>query len=131
MIQSPVLYFFGSLIFVHAGYSSFEFHQLLKTHVEYSYLSLPTEIIVEILIGLFVFIIGSIIAIENQPRLAVDNKIVQPDDKYLRQIEMRKTTREFEKIGISEFQEYDTRVDFIDIRQKRKEHSEWVQKGKS
>ena len=120
MIQSSVLYLLGSLLFIHAAYSSFEFHQLLKTHIEYDYLPLPTEITVEVILALVTFIIGSIISVENGPKLSIDNKLIQQDDKYLKKIEMRKAMREFEKIGISGFEEYDSRVDFIDIKQKRK-----------
>lgn len=126
MISPSVLYVCGTLLFMHAAYSSFEFHQLLKTHVEYNYLSLPTEIIVEVLLALSIIVSGSIISIENGPKLTIDNEIVKPDDAYLKKIEMRKAMREFEKVGISSFQEYESRVDFIDIKRKRKEHSDWI-----
>lgn len=128
MIYSSALYLIGSLLFIHAAYSSFEFHQLLKSHIEYDYLPLPTEITVEVILALVTFIIGSIISIENAPKLSIENKLIQQDDQYLRKIEMRKAMREFEKVGISGFQEYDSRIDFIDIKQKRKEYSGWLNK---
>lgn len=128
MIQSSVLFLLGSLLFIHAAYSSFEFHQLLKIHSEYDYLPLPTEITVEVILALVTFIVGSIISIENEPKLSIDNKLILQDDKYLKKIEMRKAMREFEKVGISGFEEYDSRVDFIDIKQKRKEYNDWVNK---
>lgn len=124
--MSKLLYIVGSIFLLHAGYSSFEFHQLLKTtHHSSTDSSLPSDIIIEVLVGIVVLIAGSLSSIEIPNFLSVDNEVIHPDHKYLKPIEMSKATAEFEKLKINPFAELETRIEFLDIVNKRKEYAQW------
>ena len=53
--------------------------------------------------------------------------IIKNDSKYLRFIEMKDAVQLSEKIGITDYEEYNSRA-FIDINQKRKEYNDWLEK---
>lgn len=121
------IYITGLLLLLHAGYSSFEFHQLLKTthHMNLQNNNLPIDIVVEVILGIIIVISGSISSISNPDFLSIDNELVKPQSKYLKQINMKDATSEFEKLQINPFEELESRVEFIDIIKKRKQYREW------
>ena len=57
--------------------------------------------------------------------------IIKNDSKYLRFIEMKDAVQLSEKIGITDYEEYNSRASFIDINQKRKEYNDWLEKNES
>ena len=126
-----ILYFVGTLLLVHSGYSSFEFHKI-STHYHTDYRLPPMDIILESVIGIILLVIGSIVSIQNQPFLSIandkHNMIIKNDSKYLRFIEMKDAVQLSEKIGITDYEEYNSRASFIDINQKRKEYNDWLEK---
>lgn len=131
----------GGLLLVHSAYSSFEFHQLVKsTHETHG---LPLDITVESICGIIVIIVGAVRSVENGAfyKIAgkdsgeVDsvlndvqiNERIYSNDKYLKPIEMKQAVALTETIGLSDYQELVTRVDFIDIIQKRKDYANWLE----
>lgn len=142
---SSIAYFFGLLILVHSGYSSFEFHQWTKSSIHESSHLLPFDIVIESIIGILVIVVGAVKSIENEPSYTIDGKKVDdPDsilkdvqinekvytsDKYLKPIEMKKAVEVIEKIGLSDYEVFETRVEFIDILAKRKEYLDWIEQS--
>ncbi|KAL6454691.1 EMC5 ER membrane protein complex subunit 5 [Candida maltosa Xu316] len=123
--QQYLLYLIGSLLLIHSGYSSFEYHKI-STH--YHHINDATNIIIESIIGIFLLVIGSIVSITNQPFYSVNNQVVTSDSKYLKYIEMKDAVQLSEKVGITDYEEYNSRLPFIDIKQKRTEYKEWLEK---
>ncbi|KAL7666617.1 ER membrane protein complex subunit 5 [[Candida] zeylanoides] len=136
--MSRLAYILGCAILAHAGYSSFEFHQLLKaTHHNAappaglasillgSSNSLPSDIVLETLIGVVVLVYGAISSIQTPAFLNLEDKVIEPTFKYLKPIEMKTATLEFEQLKINPFASLETRVEFIDIVKKRQEYRDW------
>ncbi|SGZ47744.1 CIC11C00000004091 [Sungouiella intermedia] len=119
-----ISYVVGGLLILHAGYSSYEHHQFLSST------DIPTDIILELVIGLVVLNFGVLASIINTPRLGIaHSQVVKHANRYLRPIEMSAAMDSINALGVSEFEEFDTRVEFLDIRQKRKEYLEWAGKN--
>ena len=121
-----LLYLLGSLLLIHSGYSSFEFHKIAIHH--YKLNKLPLDIVIELIIGIFLLVMGAIISIENESFLSLDNKVVHNESKYLKFIEMKDAVQLGEKVGITDYEEFNSRLPFIDVVKKRKEYSEWLEK---
>lgn len=118
-------YLLGSIFLLHAGYSSYEHHQLFK----HTSASVPVDVILELLVGLVIINFGAIDSITNKSKLGVTHAgVVEPLLTFLRPILMTKATKSINDLGISEFEELDTRVDFLDVVAKRKEYSQWAEK---
>lgn len=82
------------------------------------------------MIGLVVLNFGVLNSILNKPRLGVSHpQRVEQKFRYLRPIEMSQAMEAVNALGVSEFEELESRVDFIDVRQKRKEYLEWNSKN--
>lgn len=111
----------GALLILHAAYSSYEHHQLLK-HA----FGIPRDIVLELVIGLILLNFGALESIRNTPRLGIthSNK-VEHLKLYLRPIQMNLAMEAINALGVSDFEELDTRVEFLDVREKRKEYMEW------
>ncbi|CUM65458.1 uncharacterized protein PRCAT00003097001 [Priceomyces carsonii] len=124
MTLSLIAYTFGILLLAHAGYSSFEFNHLVKTSGLRA--DFPVDIIIETLMSIAVIGYGAIASIENSSFYSIKNKKTNPDTKYLRPIEMTHAVKDFEKLGINDYQQYITRLDFIDIHEKRHQFTEWI-----
>jgi hypothetical protein len=122
-----MFYVIGALLLLHAAYSSFELHQVLKVSHAHSS-SIPFDLVVELGIGLVLILAGAIKSIENPSVLDVQNKVQAPRHRFLKDIEMRKATVELEATGFSEYQYLELRVDFIDIVEKRRQHAAWIEK---
>jgi Membrane magnesium transporter. len=103
------------------------------------------DIVIESIIGILVIVVGAVKSIENEPSYTIDGKNVDdPDsilkevqinekvytsDKYLKPIEMKKAVEVIEKIGLSDYEVFETRVEFIDILAKRKEYRNWIEQS--
>ncbi|CAI5755581.1 unnamed protein product [Candida verbasci] len=101
------IYLVGLLLLLHSGYSSFEYH---KFGIEIS-----LDIKLESLIGVLLIIIGSIINIENESFLTIDNKVIKNKAKYLKFIKMSDAVQLGESLGVTDYEEYNTRLPFINI----------------
>lgn len=122
-----MFYLVGALLILHAAYSSFEWHQVLKvSHVLGQ--KFPLDITVELAVGIILILAGAIKSIENPAILDVQNKLVQPRHRFLKDIEMKKATAELEATKFSEYQYLELRVEFIDIVEKRRQHAAWINK---
>ncbi|KAK6460598.1 magnesium transporter [Scheffersomyces coipomensis] len=119
-----VLYFVGILLLIHSGYSSYEFHKLssLSHHSQ----DLPQDILLETLIGIVVIVIGGISSIENPNALSLNGELIIPEHKYLKPIQMKDSVKLNEKIGISDYEDLNSRLPFINIVKKRKEYDDFI-----
>lgn len=118
-------YIAGGLLITHAAYSSYEHHQFLKSAT-----AIPLDIVLELIIGLILLNFGALESITNGPRLGITHSnLVKHPKIYLRPIEMSQAMESINSLGVSEFEELDSRVDFLDVRQKRKEYMEWAGKN--
>lgn len=114
----------GSLLVIHAGYSVYEHHQIFKLTT-----GLSRDIIGEVLVGLVLVNFGAFKSIANQSRFGLThNKEVFSLKQFLRPIEMSQAMESVNALGITEFEEYDTRVDFLDVVEKRRQYREWNSK---
>lgn len=78
------------------------------------------------MIGLVILNFGAIESISNRARYGITHSnIVSQKLTYLRPIEMSRALKAINDLGVSEFEELDTRVEFLDIRKKRQEYTEW------
>lgn len=110
------LYLLGTLLLLHAGYSSYEYHQLQIT--------LPSDLFLEVGIAVIIFLVGTFSSIANEPFLNVKtNEQFQWPEKYLKPIALSESLATIEKSG-NEFNGFGYRPDFINIRQKRQEYKD-------
>lgn len=117
----------GGILLIHAGYSSYEFHSILKSASS----TVPLDIMLEAVVAILIINYGAIQSIRNKPRLGLGHdKLVEPTHAFMRPIKLSEATGSINKLGISEYEELDTRADFVDVRKKRKEFAEWVKNGK-
>ncbi|GEQ66502.1 hypothetical protein JCM33374_g165 [Metschnikowia sp. JCM 33374] len=113
-----MLNFIGSLLLLHAAYSSYEHHQLVEPTS-----SVPHDIILEIILGLLALNFGTIQNLRNTERVSLmKGEKVQPTEKYLEPIKLSQAMLTLNNLGVSEYEDLECRVDFMDIRQKRKDH---------
>lgn len=140
-----MLYFVGTLLLIHSGYSAFEFHKYAihyNHHIQQQQayqqgspqsISLPLDIYIEAIVGFIIVMVGALVSIENPIHLSITekDKLVYEDLKYLRPIEMKDSLKLGDKVGINAFEEFQLRVPFIDIVAKRKEYEDWVNEEKS
>ncbi|PVH15903.1 uncharacterized protein CXQ87_003760 [Candidozyma duobushaemuli] len=113
----------GSLVLLHAGYCSYEYHAFVKTTGSF----VPTEIILEVIIGLVIINFGALSSIKSRYRLGITHdEVVWPPSTFLMPINLSEATGVVNSLGISEHEELETRRDFIDVKQKRKEYTEWL-----
>ncbi|KAF3988200.1 hypothetical protein FT663_03514 [Candidozyma haemuli var. vulneris] len=115
----------GALILLHAGYSSYEYHAFVKTKGTF----VPTEIILEVVIGLVIINFGALFSIKSKPRLGITHdKVVQPPSNFLMPIDLSEASTVVNSLGVTDYEELETRRDFVDVKKKRKEYAEWLAK---
>ena len=125
MVLSRILYFGGLVLMLHTGYSSYELHHVLKSSNIHEF-TLPIDLIIEVVLALGLILGGAMNSLVDQPILSSEKRLIVPENKYLRHIDTRIATREIEKAGMNEYVMLETRVDFIDIKAKRKEFSQYI-----
>lgn len=125
-----VFYFVGLSLLIHSGFSSFELHRLEMLDVDYTTESalIKSGIPTETIIALMFILSGALYSIRNNSKLSIEKKEIKPLYTYLNSIFVKDVMQEQEVLGFSEFQLYETRLPFIDIKKKRKEYSEWINK---
>lgn len=111
----------GYLILLHAAYSSYEHHQVFKTVSAF-----PTDIVLELVIGLLVVNFGTLDSLRCPKSQALDHgQVVENKHKYLKPIEMSKAMISVNELGATEYEYLDTRLELIDITSKRQEYARW------
>ncbi|CCE88534.1 Piso0_001301 [Millerozyma farinosa CBS 7064] len=128
-MSSFAFFLIGGLLLAHSGYSSYELHQFAKefgTELK----SIPSDITLETIAGIMIVVIAAVGSINKASKLSINNEIVPPQNRYLKEIEMKKATKEHETIGINDYQGFESRISFIDIQKKRNEFSDWIKKEK-
>lgn len=116
-------YIIGGMLMLHAAYLAHEHHTISTKEEEF-----PSDILLEVIIGLVMLVFGSIEAVSSKPRLSLENKIlVEPSAGFLRPIKMSDATADINALETTEYERLETRVDFIDIRAKRREHLDWLE----
>lgn len=109
-----MLTFVGAICLIHAAYSSYEHHQVLSSAV-------PRDIVLEVVVGLVLINFGAIKA--NAARMSLTSSDrVAPPSRFLQPIDTSKAAEAMKALGYSEHEVLETRVDFVDVRQKREEH---------
>lgn len=117
-------YLTGLLVLVHAAYSSYEHHSL--TFGTAAVYSIPTDIILETVIGIIIIGYAAIQLVSNDMKLSIDGKLIKPEYAYLKPIEMKHAVKELELLGVSDYSKLDNRLDFIDIKAKRNQFQSWL-----
>lgn len=119
-------YIIGALLMLHAAYLAHEHHTISTNGEEF-----PSDILLEVVIGLVMLVFGAIDAVSAKPRLSLENKIlVEPSAAFLRPIKMSDATADINALETTEYERLETRVDFIDIKAKRREHLDWLEARK-
>ncbi|EGW34434.1 uncharacterized protein SPAPADRAFT_49477 [Spathaspora passalidarum NRRL Y-27907] len=118
-----LFYAIGILLLTHAGYSAFEHHKL-ASHTIHS--ALPLDIIVETIVATVIIVFGSITSIKNSPALTLDNEVVTMDSQYLKPIRATDASQLDQIVGVSEYDRFDNRIEFVDVIAKRREYAEWI-----
>ncbi|CCF55697.1 hypothetical protein KAFR_0A02610 [Kazachstania africana CBS 2517] len=122
-LLSTVTFYVSLLLIGHAGFSSFEFHQLAKK-INISDPQLPRDIKYESYLGLILFIISAFLAFTKLTYLPLryDNqstKQVLSQGQYLKETPFNKATNVDNMIGNDANGEVNFMTSFIDISAKR------------
>lgn len=128
-----LLFTVGILVIIHAGYSSYESHQLIST--------LNSSVVHETMYGLVLIIAAALFSIKNDPFYTIDGRATTPEDgilddinvndpvnlghQYLKPIDIKDAVDIVEKVGVNDYQELISRVEFIDVAKKRAEYKKW------
>lgn len=111
----------GYVVLLHAAYSSYEHHQIFKNTS-----SIPTDIILELVIGLLVVNFGTLDSLRyGKPRALDTGNVVENKCKYLKPIQMSKAMIGVNELGATEFEHLESRLEMSDVIAKRQEYSQW------
>lgn len=131
---SIVLIAFSSLLLMHAGFSSHEFHQLLKNLPQDSApplgRQLPKDIQYEALVAISIFTLAIFLSFKKlrfYPLQGPQKMITL--DRYLQDIRMNKATNVDNLIGNDSYGEINNAANFVDIHDKREQTKKWLQQN--
>ncbi|CCH46288.1 putative secreted protein [Wickerhamomyces ciferrii] len=118
-----LLQIIGLASLLHAGYSSYEFTHLQKSHsID---LPFPKDITLEVIISLLILTFD--LFFQSTPsKLSLINNDVIKSEYRLKPILMKDAVVEDEKLGAGPFKFIESRTNFIDINAKRREFAEWA-----
>lgn len=130
-LLTKLLYIVSIIQILHSGFSSYEFHQLLKNTNYREQYSLPKDIQLECYMGLFLFILTSFLSFKKLQyypiRPSVDNRLkLLTTDQYLKDISLSKANNIHNLIGDDPNGEITFTPNFVDLQRKRKEISDWL-----
>lgn len=113
----------SSLALLHAGYSSWEYTQLTKTHS--IGICFPQDIALEVVISLALFLVHTFLFNKTEKELSLvdQGRIIQRTK--LRPLLMKDAVVDEEIKGGNIFKIVDTRAGFIDIVRLREEFAQW------
>lgn len=126
-----ILYIVSVLQVLHSGFSSYEFHQLVKNTNYKDHYSLPKDIQLECYIGLALFILTSFLSftkLQYYPiKPSINNKLrLLTTDQYLKDISLSRANNVHNLIGNDPNGEVTFTPNFVDLQRKRKEISDWL-----
>ena len=129
-LLSRVLIVISILQLFHAGFSSSEFHVLLKTHLQNSSVtvdsSLPLDIKLEVVMSLVLFTLGIFISFEKLEYYPIrGDKSVIKTSHYLRDIEFQKAVNVNNLVGSDPNGEVTYTPNLVDVCKKRQEYKDW------
>ncbi|KAL3240353.1 Emc5p RNJ42_03571 [Nakaseomyces bracarensis] len=125
-IISKVLQTLSLIQLLHAGFSSYEFNQIVKKGVNTS-TTLPLDIKFEVLCALILFALGSFLSFDTLQYYTVrgERKLVGPKE-YLADIKLNKATNIDNLIGCDPNGEVSYAPSFVDVKAKREEVQKWM-----
>ncbi|CAI4064773.1 hypothetical protein SKDZ_09G1350 [Saccharomyces kudriavzevii ZP591] len=129
---SKFLYAVSSLVLFHSGFSSYEFHHLLKldslksSHFFWS--KLPRDIKYETYAGLLLFVLAVFTSFEKLQYLPIhsDHGMIISQGNYLKEIALNKATNVDNLVGSNPNGDIIFSPSFVDIHAKRKLSREWA-----
>lgn len=126
-----ILYILSVLQVLHSGFSSYEFHQLVKNTNYKDYYSLHKDIQLECYIGLALFILTSFLSftkLQYYPiKPSINNKLrLLTTDQYLKDISLSRANNVHNLIGNDPNGGVTFTPNFVDLQRKRKEISDWL-----
>ncbi|CCH60962.1 hypothetical protein TBLA_0D04660 [Henningerozyma blattae CBS 6284] len=134
-ILSKVLFGVGIIQLLHAGFSSYEFHQLLKSSTninessnEQKLYQLPNDIKLEVFISLAILTVSIFLSFNKLKYYPINNKNdeIITEGEYLSNIQMSKASNVDNLVG-SDPTGYITYLpNMVDIQAKRKEVAEYL-----
>ncbi|CAR28191.1 hypothetical protein ZYGR_0N06830 [Zygosaccharomyces rouxii] len=133
-LLSTILILFSSALILHSGFSSHEFHQLLKSLPQdsHSYLGhqLPKDIQYEAIAGIITFTIAVFFSFKKLTYYPLQGpqKLITLNH-YLHEIRMNKATNVDNLIGNDPYGEINHTPNFIDIHAKREETKRWLEQN--
>ncbi|AJP39439.1 ER membrane protein complex subunit 5 [Saccharomyces cerevisiae] len=129
---SKLLYTVSALVLFHSGFSSYEFHHLLKlnslNNAQGAISKLPKDIMYETYAGLILFVLAVFTSFEKLQYLPIesnDGKIISQGN-YLKEIALNKATNVDNLIGSNPNGEIIFTPSFVDVHMKRKICREWA-----
>lgn len=126
-----ILYIVSILQILHSGFSSYEFHQLVKNTSYKEHYSLPRDIQLECYMGLALFILTSFLSFTKLQYYSIrpstnDKLKLLTTDEYLKDISLTRANNVHNLIGNDPNGEVTFTPNFVDLQRKRKEISEWL-----
>lgn len=111
----------GYVLLLHAAYSSNEHHALKIGS------SLPTDIILEVVIGLMVVNFSTLESLRIPKKLSVvSGGIVENKYQFLKPIAVSKAMMAVNDLGVTEYEYLETRMELMDVVAKREEYLRWA-----
>lgn len=132
-LQSQLFFVLSIVLIGHSGFSSYEFHQLLKKSTTDTTpelpVQIPKDIVYEAIVGLIVFILSSFLSFEKLTYFPlVGPKKLLTQGQYLQDIEMSKATNVDNLIGSDPAGAVNYTPNFVDIMEKRSQVKDWEAK---
>lgn len=121
-------YIIGGIFIIHSGISSYEYNHFIKS-TSTSGFSLPLDIKIECILGLFICIIATFHSLQipkSQNYITGEKFKSSSDSSLFRLIDMKKATIDVNKSEILPFEFIENRKNFIDINLKRAEFQKWL-----
>ncbi|GCE98010.1 hypothetical protein ZYGM_004520 [Zygosaccharomyces mellis] len=131
---STILILFSSVLLLHSGFSSHEFHQLLKNLPQnspsYVNRQLPKDIQYEAITGIILFTTAIFLSFKKLTYFPLQGprKLITLD-QYLQEIRMNKATNIDNLIGNDPYGEVNYTPNFINIHAKRAETRSWLEQN--
>lgn len=113
---------FGAVLLLHSAYSSYEHHHALKNPG-----ALPTDIILELIIGLLLVNFGTLHSLKCPISVTLEKGLILENcHTYLKPIEMSKAMIAVNELGYSEYEYLETRIELMDVVTRRKKYTAWA-----
>lgn len=125
-LVSKSLYAVSLLQLLHAGFSSYEFHQVMKKHNRVG-AQLPQDIKFEGLCAIIIFTLGVFLSFEvlQYYPLRGEEKPLGPK-QYLLDIKLNKSSNIDNLVGVDPNGEVSYTPSFVDIKEKREQVQKWL-----